>query len=411
MARTSSPVAPDAALPSVTIRLLRLLPLALALLCSARVEAHDPSAWGGLFRSRDHGARWLPLNEGRFIGGALGLAISPSDPHHLLLATDSGLLRSRNGGRDWQAEAPAMLYGSVFAAAFDRDGVRALASTAQGLFRTDDGLTWRRTPLSKEALPARAIAVGLAGRAYVAGASGFWRSDDWGVSWRAESEGLPDGPVSAPIIAVESPEIIWAVAGGRIWRRAGGADGWSSSDAGMPEGRVDTVASGAGDPARLWAAAADQLYRSDDQGRSWTPAGRPLPESNTSVRGIAVAATTSAIVLTTHRGLYRSADRGWTWQLEEGVLPIHLEAGPLARDPADPDTLYAGFALMPYDEMWRMATKGGTMLGRLNAMSLAGGTAFLLVVALAATVALRRLGRYYGKGALAATSSAAERGR
>ena len=72
MGRTSSPAAPDTALPSVTIRLLRLLPFALALLCSARAEAHDPSAWGGLFRSRDHGARWLPVNEGRFIGGALG---------------------------------------------------------------------------------------------------------------------------------------------------------------------------------------------------------------------------------------------------------------------------------------------------------------------------------------------------
>ena len=74
------------------------------------------------------------------------------------------------------------------------------------------------------------------------------------------------------------------------------------------------------------------------------------------------------------------------------------------RSPATrpiPHTLYAGFALTPYDELWRMATKGGTMLGRLNAVSLAGGAAFLLVVALAAIAALRRLGRYYGKGALA----------
>ena len=139
------------------------------------------------------------------------------------------------------------------------------------------------------------------------------------------------------------------------------------------------------------------------------PAGRPLPEPSTSVRGIAVAP--SAIVLTTHRGLYRSADGGRTWQLQEGMLPIHLEAGPLVRDPADAATLYAGFALTPYDEIWRMATKGGTMLGRLDAVSVAGGAAFLLVMALAAIAALRWLGRYYGKGALAAPSSAAERGR
>ena len=36
------------------------------------------------------------------------------------------------------------------------------------------------------------------------------------------------------------------------------------------------------------------------------------------------------------------------------------------------------------------------MLGRLDAVSLAGGAAFLLVMALAAIAALRWLGRFYG---------------
>src|SRR5262249_57843932 len=70
-------------------------------------------------------------------------------------------------------------------------------------------------------------------------------------------------------------------------------------------------------------------------------------------------------------------------------------AGPLVRDPAEPDTLYAGFALTPYEEMWRMAVEGGSLLDRLDALSLAGGAAFLLVIALVAGVTLRRLGRHY----------------
>src|SRR5439155_1272439 len=238
-------------------RIRLLLPVLFVILWSVDTHAHDSSAWGGLFRSRDNGARWLPVHEGRFIGGALGLAISPSDVHHLLLATDSGLLRSRNGGRDWTIEAPDLLLGGVFAAAFDADGARS----------------------------------------------------------------------------------------------------WEPSDAGMPEGGVDTVASGTGDPAPLWAVAADQLYRSDDRARTWRPFGRPLAEPNTSVRGIAVATSEPGIVLTTHRGLLRSTNGGQTWELQEGMLPAHLEAGPLVRDPADPTTLYAGFALTPYDEMWRMAAE------------------------------------------------------
>jgi photosystem II stability/assembly factor-like uncharacterized protein len=393
------------------VKIRRSLPLVLLLahVLAVGAEAHDPSAWGGLFRSRDDGARWLPVNEGRFIGGALGVAVSPSDSHHLLLGTDSGLLRSRNGGRDWQTEAPTMLLGGVFAVAFDGDGVRALASTAQGLFRTDDGVDWRRTSLSKEALPARAIRAGARGRVYVAGANGLWQGDDWGASWTALTEGLPDGPVSALVVAAGSPETILAVAGERLWRHVETVSAWEPGDAGLPAGRVDTVAPDAGDSDRLWAVAADQLYRSDDRGRSWTAVGRSLPEPNTSVRGIAVDARQSAVVLTTHRGLYRSADGGRTWDLVEGMLPIHLEAGPLVIDPADRATLYAGFAITPYDAAWRMAGEGRTMLGRLDAVSLAGGAAFLLVMALAAIAALRRLGRFYGRRG--PSDSAAERVR
>ena len=377
-------------------RLRLLLPVLLVILWSVDTHAHDSSAWGGLFRSRDNGARWLPVHEGRFIGGALGLAISPSDVHHLLLATDSGLLRSRNGGRDWTIEAPDLLLGGVFAAAFDADGVRALASTARGLFRTEDGLTWQQAPLPKEALPARAIARGTAGgRVYLAGMGGFWRSDDWGASWTVGGDGLPEGSVSALIVLSGPPETIYAVVGGRLWTSADGARSWEPSDGGMPEGGVDTVASGTGDTAPLWAVAADQVYRSDDRGRTWRPVGRPLAEPNTSVRGIAVAASGPAIVLTTHRGLFRSTSGGQTWELQEGMLPAHLEAGPLVRDPADPTTLYAGFALTPYDEMWRMAAEGGSMLGRLDALSLAGAVAFLVIVALAAGASLRWLRRYY----------------
>ena len=51
------------------------------------------------------------------------------------------------------------------------------------------------------------------------------------------------------------------------------------------------------------------------------------------------------------------------------------------------------------------------MLGRLDAMSLAGGVAFLAVVGIVATAALRGLGRYYGKQTPPATCSSAERAR
>jgi photosystem II stability/assembly factor-like uncharacterized protein len=372
-----------------------LLPLALLLtLSSSPVRAHDASAWGGLFRSRDYGATWFPANPGHFVGGAIALAISPTDVNHLLLASDSGLLRSRNGGRDWDLEAPSVLVGAVFAAVFDADGQRALVSTGSGIFRADGENRWRKTPAPTEAAPARAIVRGSgAGRAYLAGWKGLFRSDDWGASWSNAAEGLPDGPATALVVTPGSPETVYVILDGRVWASTDGTRTWRNRAAGMPAVNVDALGLDPSDPTRVLAAGADQLFRSNDQGARWEPVGRALPQPNTAVRGIAVSGT--AMVLSTDRGLYRSADGGQQWVLLIENLPAHLEAGPLVCDPINPATGYAGFALMPYPELWRRAAEGRGSLAQLDLTSLVGGAAFLIIMALSAVVSLRWLVRYY----------------
>src|SRR5207302_3984649 len=60
----------------------------------------------------------------------------------------------------------------------------------------------------------------------------------------------------------------------------------------------------------------------------------------------------TTLVVSSDRGIYRSNDGGETWVQKEDNLPIHIEAGPLARDPNDPGVVYAVFSLMPYAEVW-----------------------------------------------------------
>jgi len=365
-------------------------------LWSSPAPAHDPSAWGGLFRSRDDGATWFLAGPGRFASAAIALAISPTDVNHLLLATDSGLLRSRNGGRDWVLEAPTVLVGAVFAVAFSADGAEALVATGAGVFRGSRENDWRRTSAPAGASPARALVRGRdAGRVYLAGWKGLFVSDDWGDSWSDAGSGLPDRPVTALVVAPGSPERVHAIVGGQIWERTGGVRTWTSASAAMPA--VDALALDGNDSERLLAAGAGRMFRSDDRRASWRPVGAPLPGANTSVRGM--AASGEVIVLATDRGLYRTADGGVQWQFLVDNLPAHLEAGPLARDPVDPATLYAGFALTPYPELWRRGAEGGTKLGRVDIISLAGGVLFLTLMALGAAAAIRRLRRYYGPSA------------
>jgi photosystem II stability/assembly factor-like uncharacterized protein len=370
--------------------LLLTLPLAL---WASPVQSHDPSAWGGLFRSRDHGGTWVSANRGRAVAGVISLAISPTDANHLLLGAESGLLRSRNGGRDWTIEAPAVVVGPVFALTFAADGQRALISTGLGIFSGEAGNLWRQVSAPQGATPARAIVrSGAAGRVYLAGWTGLYRSDDWGASWSSAAGGLPDGTATAVLLAHGSPETLYVIIQGGIWASIDGARGWASRG-GIFRTSVDALAEDSKHPTRLWAAGGDRLFRSDDGGASWQRVGRTLPEPNTSVRGI--AASGEAVVITTDRGLYRTVDGGESWTMIVENLPAHLEAGPLVRDPGDSATLYAGFALVPYPEIWRRAVEREGAFARVSVTSLAGSGIFLIIVALGALAALRWLGKYY----------------
>ena len=384
---------------------LYFLSLTLLLILSAGpAQSHDPSAWGGLFRSRDYGATWVSANPAGFVSGAIALAISPTDVNHLLLGAESGMLRSRNGGRDWTIEAPSVVLGSVFAVAFAADGQRALISTGQGVFRSEGGDSWQQVPAPQGAVPARAILSSREpSRVYLAGWSGLYLSDDWGASWSSAANNLPQEPATALVVVSGSPEILYAIVQGQIWASVDGARSWIRREGGISSASADSLTTDLRDSARLWATGGDQLFKSIDSGANWRRVGRPLPEPNTTVNGI--TASEECIVVTTDRGLYRSVDSGESWTQIIDSLPAHLEAGPLVRDPVDPVTLYAGFSLIPYPELWRRAADFEGALARFSVASLVGSAVLLVLVALAAVAALRWLGRYYRPSASAVAAA------
>jgi len=373
-------------------------PLLVAALLSAilisptQVRGHDPSAYGGLFRSRDGGMTWVPANPGRIVSGAIALAVSPVEPNHLLLATDSGLLRSRNAGLDWSLEAPSLLVGAVFAVAFDADGNRALASTGTALFRSGEDHTWREVSAPSGTLPARLLVPDGPGRIYLVGWRQLYTSTNWGTSWSAVASPLPDAPITQLLVA-HGAGTVYAIAGDRLWKADDGTSVWRLADAGLPQGSVNALSGDPREPRRLWATARGQVFRSDDAASNWRSWGRPVENVPIVVRGIALSSGGRDAVVTTDRGLYRSAD-GTRWDIPGDNLPAHLEAWPLVRDPTDPATLYAGFALIPYPELWRLAAEQTSALARIEPMGFAGGVAFLVLIGLSGVALLRALRRY-----------------
>ncbi len=371
-----------------------MLLLICPLVAATAAQAHDPSAYGGLFRTRDFGASWLNADVGLFLGGALSLTIDPADSSHLLMGTDTGVLRSRNGGRAWAAEEPGKLFGAAFAVSFLPGANGALCVTPGGVFRFD-GSHWQQAAAASEAAPARALAFGAsAERVYLIGRREPYASADGGRSWARIEHDLPGQPEFTALAVAHAPvETLFAIVDGTVLASRDAGRTWRPAGAGLPASGAEALSVDPAHPTRLWIASGAQIYSSEDGGARWQAVGASLPEPGTSVRAIAADDASRILVVTTHRGLYRSADAGQTWTFLEGNLPVHLEARPLVRDPAHAQTLYAGYSLMPYAELWRRALEGGSLLSRVDPISLAGGLAFLVLLVIAGVLAARALFR------------------
>lgn len=357
-----------------------VLPLLIVALTVGGATAHDASSYGGVFRSRNLGGTWLSADVGLFLNAALVVAVDPQNPSHLLAGTDLGLLGSHNGGLSWAPEAPERIFGAVFAVTFLRDGERAICAAQSGVFGLEAG-QWKAAIAPEAAIPAKMLATGAsADRIYLLGRDRLFASSDSGQTYVEVVGPLAGSTMTGFAIVGPEPEIVVAVIDGQIMTSEDGGQHWRPRGLGKDGQPVDDVVADAHVANRVWAGRADRIYASDDRGSSWRTVGRALPEPGTTIRGIAANAEATILVVTTNRGLYRSENSGESWVLKEDNLPIHLEAGPLARDPSDAGVLYAVYSLMPYSEVWRAAIEGGNLLRRLDPISLAGGISFILLI-------------------------------
>ena len=281
---------------------------------------------GGVWKSDDFGRTWNPIFDGQPTQSIGAIAVAPSDPNIIYVASGEGLAR------------PDL-------------------SVGDGIYKsTDAGKTWTHVGLrNTQGIPALAVDPRNPNRVFAAalghpyGANeerGIYLSIDGGQNWqRVLSRGANVGGSDVEIDP-SNPSIVYASlwevrlgpwedgnqysgTGGGVFKSTDGGKTWRPLTNGLPKGIIQVdVAIAASQSNRLYASVATNepsvgIYRSDDAGESWTrittdprPAlrigGGDLPVPRVDPKNPDVVYSASIVTM-------RSTDGGKTWTSLRGA--------------------------------------------------------------------------------------------
>jgi len=282
---------------------------------------------GGVWKSDDYGRTWNPIFDSQPTQSVGAIAVAPSEPNVVYVASGEGLRR------------PDL-------------------SVGDGIYKSSDaGKTWQHLGLRDgQQIPALAVDPRDPNRLFAAVLGhpygpneerGIYRSSDGGATWKKVlSKGSNTGG-SQVILDPANPNVVYAamwecVLGpwedgneyegthGGLFKSTDGGDTWQQLTKGLPENlaqiQIDIAAS---DPNRLYASTSTTrqggygtgsglgIYRSDDAGATWTKAtddprpamkigGGDLPVPRVDPKNPDVVYSASIVMV-------RSMDGGKTW--------------------------------------------------------------------------------------------------
>lgn len=294
------------------------------------------AAHGGVWESFDRGTSWSPRTDYETTLTVGALAFDPGNSSIAYCGTGegdwwswfgNGVLRSTNGGSDWDPVCTAPFVGQGFYALTvdPANGQRLLAGATGGLWTSvDGGVTWT----NRRRATCWAIARAASGGEILAGCQdGLFRSTDGGVTWTAVA--LPGAPATFTRLAVSRPQVsadvayAFGAAGGTatLWRREGTT--WTAigtpTDLAVGQAWYDWYVSAAPDSAGQVYLGAIDVHRGDrGRGGAWTWQNLSSRSSGVSIHpdqhSMAFEPGAPATVYAGgDGGVYRSPDRGATW--------------------------------------------------------------------------------------------------
>jgi photosystem II stability/assembly factor-like uncharacterized protein len=299
---------------------------------------------GGVFISSDGGQTWKDASRGYSGAQTWSIAVHPSDPARVLVASKNGVHLSTDGGQTWQGVINHPLLNNILAVAFDpsNDHTFVAGQEIVGFIArsTDAGAHWtipqkstgQDVPNGRRSVYQIAFAPSHPAVVYAAtgidtitvdiprdtDGPGVLKSSDDGVTWAPANTGLAAAHFNVLAVAVDPNDENTVYAGtlsDGIYKTVDGGGHWSAVNSGLGPREIRSVALDPRHPEIVYAGAGGAgVWRSPDGGASWqqTSLGLP-PEAN--IFGLVVDPTQSDVIYAADRfsGVYASQDGGQTW--------------------------------------------------------------------------------------------------
>jgi photosystem II stability/assembly factor-like uncharacterized protein len=295
-------------------------------------------------------------------GRIAAFAVHPADPSHYYVAVASGgVWKTTNAGTTWTP-------------VFDHEGSYSIGAIA--LDPKNPHVVWVGTGENNSQ---RSVSYG----------DGVYRSDDGGKSWT--NVGLKNSEhVGRILIDPRNSAVVYVAAQGPLWSAGGDRGLYKTVDGGKTWKKVLSVSENTGvtdvvldprDPDVLLAAAYQRrrhvwtlinggpesaIYKSTDGGGTWKKVKAGLPREDLGRISLAVAAGKPDVVyagvesIDKKGGVFRSTDRGETWERRNDFDQGAMYFAGVAVDPKDADRIYVMGVFM------QVSDDGGKTLRRLG---------------------------------------------
>ncbi len=309
------------------------------------IDPGDPAhvlagaANGGVWESRDRGGSWAPRTDYAATLAVGAIAFDRLNPSTVYCGhgegnwwswLGTGVSRSTDGGTTWSTLCTAPFVGQGF---YDLvvdpgDSLHLIAGTTGGLYvSTDGGINWTQQRTATTWSLSIAPAGGSSAEILAACSDGLWQSTNGGTTWNTVA--LPGSAGAfdrfAVAIAQSNPAVAyaWGARGGTafLWRRATAT--WTAVGAppGVNTGQAwyDWFVAVAPDlDTQVYCGAID-VHRGDLSGSAWTWLSLTSKSSGDSIHPDQHAIAfepgqPNTIYIGNDGGLFRSPDRGITWQ-------------------------------------------------------------------------------------------------